>query len=71
MQQFSLIDEFIIDSVKALYFTGILITLGYILDKVLIKNINTIGELKKNNIAVAIVYAGFFVAISIVLNGRI
>ena len=71
MQQFSLIDEFVIDSIKALYFTGILITLGYILDKVLIKKIDTIEEFKKHNVAVAIVYAGFFIAIAIVLNGRI
>ncbi len=51
-------------------FVGIvLLILGYIIfDKVLTK-IDFNEELKKNNIAVAIVIAGFMIAIGIIISG--
>lgn len=68
---YSFAHEIIFDLVKTGLFLVILTSAGFIFDKTILRGIETIKEIKLGNKAVAIVYAGLFIAIAILLNGRI
>lgn len=68
---YTFLQEIILDLIKTGIFTFILILVGYISDKTILRKIDTIKEISLNNKAVAIVYAGLFIAIAILLNGRV
>lgn len=68
---FSYSQEIILDLIKTGLFLVILTAAGFIFDKTILRGIETIKEIKLGNKAVAIVYAGLFIAIAILLNGRI
>jgi len=63
--------ELAFDIIKTGIFTILLIIVGVVLDKTLLHKIDTIKEVLSGNKAVAIVYGSLFIALAILLNGRI
>jgi len=71
MQGITFYTEIVMDLIKTGIFSGILFLVAYVCDKTILKKINTKQELKKGNTAIAIVYGLLFVAIAILLSGRV